>query len=117
MIATIMAGIIWVMLIIMVGGAIGLWYLFIYALWAFDILIKISAVTLPLFCGLHILIYSILRKKGFFHRFNDGWKKYAALVLRIYLIVAAVILFILFITALGYIFIFPTELPPLPDFS
>lgn len=111
---SIMGTIVGIVFIIVIGGSVALLYLLAYALLALDILIKVSAVALPIFALLHILVYHILKKNGIF-AINDGWKKYAVLALRIYLIAVAVIQLILFVTALGFIFVFPIETLHLPE--
>lgn len=50
------------------------------------VFMKIALVVSVIFTVVFTIGYVIIRKSGLFSRFEDGWRKYAAIGLRIFLI-------------------------------
>ena len=51
-----------------------------------DVVMKIALVVCSIFLVGYIILLIVLSKKNLFGRFTDGWKKYAMLALKIFII-------------------------------
>ena len=51
-----------------------------------DVVMKIAVVVCSIFLVGYIILLIVLSKKNLFGRFADGWKKYAMLALKIFII-------------------------------
>ena len=50
------------------------------------VFMKIALVVSVIFTAAFVVAYVLIRKKGLFFRFDSGWRKYAVIGLRIFLI-------------------------------
>lgn len=54
--------------------------------------------------------YMVMKKRGLFVKYQEGWKKYVMLAARIILIIYIVFNILLFLFCLNYLFIYPATL-------
>ena len=87
-------------------------YLATYALWLFNFLTSIMVFIYPVCSLIHYVIWFAMYRAGLFRKY-EGKKKYILTGVKVFLIIMAVMYFILFTTSLGYLLFLKYDPPML----
>lgn len=72
-----------------------------------DILSRFFVFISPLMAIALFVTYMVMKKRGLFVKYQEGWKKYVMLAARIILIIYIIFNILLFLFCLNYLFIYP----------